>query len=132
MAAIDLRSGERVWEQQVASSHSPWVVGDYVFVLANDNQLVCLTRNEGKVRWASQLRRYENEKAKSDPILWAGPVLGGNRLIVLSSLGEAVSVSPHTGELVGQQTMAVGYLGPVIADNALYLLGDDANLSAYR
>ncbi len=132
MAAIDLRSGERVWEQQVASSHSPWVVGDYVFVLANDNQLVCLTRDEGKIRWASQLRRFENEKAKSDPILWAGPVLGGNRLIVLSSLGEAVSVSPYTGELVGQQAMSVGYLGPVIADNALYLLSDDANLSAYR
>jgi hypothetical protein len=27
---------------------------------------------------------------------------------------------------------ASGYLGPVIADNALYLLTDDANLSAYR
>src|SRR5207249_4883785 len=94
MASIDLRSGDRVWEQQIASSHSPWVVGDYVFVLANDNQLVCLTRGEGKVRWASQLRRYENEAKKSDPIVWAGPVLGGNRLIVLSSLGEAVFVTP--------------------------------------
>jgi len=132
MAAIDLRTGDRVWEQQIASSHSPWVVGDYVFVLANDNALVCLTRGEGKVRWASQLQRYEDEKKKSDPIVWAGPVLGGNRLIVLSSLGEAVSLSPNTGELIGQQTMAAGYLGPVIADNALYLLSDDANLSAYR
>ena len=132
MAAIDLRSGDRVWEQQIASSHSPWVVGDHVFVLANDSQLVCLTRDEGKVRWASQLRRYEDEKKKSDPIVWAGPVLGGNRLIVLSSQGEAVFVSPYTGELVGQQMMAPGYLGPVIADNALYLLSDDANLSAYR
>jgi outer membrane protein assembly factor BamB len=132
MAAIDLRSGDRVWEQQIASSHSPWVVGDYVFVLANDNDLVCLTRDEGKVRWASQLRRYEDEKKKSDPIVWAGPVLGGNRLIVLSSLGEAVSVSPSTGELIGQQAIGAGYLGPVIADNALYLLSDGGNLSAYR
>ena len=129
---FDLRSGDRAWEQQVASSHGPWVVGDDVFVLANDNQLVCLTRDEGKVRWASQLRRFENEKAKSDPIGWAGPVLGGNRLIVLSSLGEAVAVSPYTGELAGQQAMATSYLGSVIADNALYLLSDDANLSAYR
>jgi len=64
--------------------------------------------------------------------VWAGPVLGGNRLIVLSSRGEAVSLSPYTGELVGQQTMSAGYLGPIIADNALYLLSDDANLSAYR
>jgi hypothetical protein len=27
---------------------------------------------------------------------------------------------------------AGGYLGPVIADNSLYVLTDDANLSAYR
>ena len=132
MAAIDLRSGDRVWEQQVASSHSPWVIGDYVFVLANDNELVCLTRDDGKVRWASQQRRYEDEKKKSDPIVWAGPVLGGNRLIILSSLGEAVFLSPLTGEVIGQQTMAAAYLGPVIAGNALYLLSDEANLSAYR
>jgi len=120
MVAIDLRTGDRVWEQQIASSHSPWVVGEYVFVLANDNELVCLTHKEGKVRWVLQLPRYEDEKKKSDPILWAGPVLGGNRLIVLSSLGEAVSVSPYTGEIIGRQPMsASGYLGPVIADNAL-------------
>jgi outer membrane protein assembly factor BamB len=104
-----------------------------VFVLVNDNQLVCLTRDAGKVRWVRQLRRYEDEKEKSDPILWAGPVLGGNRLIVLSSLGEAASVSPYTGELVGKQDMSAGgYLGPIVADNALYLLTDDADLSCYR
>ena len=55
MAAIDLRTGDRVWEQEIGSSHSPWVAGDYVFVLANDNELVCLTRDEGKVRWVRQL-----------------------------------------------------------------------------
>jgi len=133
MASIDLRSGDRVWEQEVASSHSPWVAGDYVFVLANDNALVCLTRKEGKVRWVHQLPRYEDEKGKSDPIRWAGPVLGGNRLIVVSSLGEAVSVAPETGQPFSSQSMSSGgFLGPVIAANTLYLLTDDANLSAYR
>jgi outer membrane protein assembly factor BamB len=133
MTAIDLRRGDRVWEREVASSHSPWVAGDYVFVLANDNEILCLTRDAGKVRWVRQLRRFEDEKAKSDPIRWAGPVLAGNRLIALSSLGEAISVSPYTGEVVGSQGLSAGgYLGPVVADNALYLLTDDANLSAYR
>ena len=133
MAAIDLRSGERVWEQDIASSHSPWVAGEFVFVLASDNTLVCLTRKEGKIRWVHQLRRYEDEKAKSDPIRWAGPVLGGNRLIALSSLGELVSVSPDGGQRVGGQALSgSAFLGPVIAENTLYLLTDDANLSAYR
>lgn len=133
MVSIDLRSGDRVWEQEIASSHQPWVAGDYVFVLASDNTLVCLTRSDGKVRWIQRLRRYEDEKDKSDPIWWAGPVLGGNRLIAVSSLGEAASVSPFNGERLGAwEVSGGGYLGPIIADNTLYLLTDDANLSAYR
>ena len=133
MAAIDLRTGDRVWEQQIASSHGPWVVGDYVFVLASDNQAVCLTRDDGKVRWVRQLPRYRNEKNRSGPIFWAGPVLGGNRLIVLSSTGELLALSPQTGETVEQQRISgAAYVGPVIAGNSLYVLTDEANLSAYR
>jgi outer membrane protein assembly factor BamB len=133
MAAIDLRRGDRVWEQEIASSHGPWVAGDYVYVLANDNELACLTRNEGKIRWVQQLPQYDNPEKREDPILWAGPVLGGNRLIALSSTGDAISVSPYTGQPLGRVSMSAGgYLGPIIAGDTLYLLTDDANLSAYR
>lgn len=133
MAAIDLRTGERVWEQDIGSSHGVWVAGDYVYVLSNDNQLVCLTRHDGKVRWLRQLPRYENEKDKEDPIVWAGPVLGGDRLIVLSSDGWALSVSPYTGEPMGRQEMpGDAFVDPVIANNTLYILTDNGELAAYR
>ena len=133
MAAIDLRSGERAWEQELGSTHSLWVAGDYVYILSNDNELLCLTRNDGKVRWVRLLPSYENEKKKKDPMTWAGPVLGGDRLIVLSSDGGALSISPYTGEPLGRDEMSAGgYFAPVIADNSLYVLTDDAELSAYR
>jgi|SRR5208282_2606067 len=133
MVAIDLRSGERAWEQDLGSTQSLWVAGDYVYILANDNNLICLTRNDGKVRWIRQLPSYQDEKKKKDPIVWAGPVLGSDRLIVVSSDGEAVSVSPYTGEALGREEMSAGgYFAPVIADNSLYALTDDAELSAYR
>lgn len=133
IAAIDLRSGERAWEQDFGSMHSPWIAGDYLYVLSNDNELACLTRNEGKIRWVQKLPSYQNEKKKADPMSWAGPVLGSDRLIVLSSAGDAVSVSPYTGEPLGREEISAGgYMEPVIADNSLYVLTDDANLSAYR
>jgi outer membrane protein assembly factor BamB len=133
MAAIDLRTGDRAWEQEFGGMHSPWVAGDYIYVLSNGNELACLTRNEGKIRWVRQLPSYQNEKKKKDPISWAGPVLGSDRLIVLSSAGDAISVSPYTGEPLGREEMSAGgYTQPVIADNSLYVLTDDANLSAYR
>ena len=66
-------------------------------------------------------------------VTWAGPVLGGDRLIVLSSDGGAISVSPYTGDPLGRQDMSAGgYFAPVIADNSLYVLTDDAQLSVYR
>ena len=133
MAAIDLRSGERAWEQELGSTHSLWVAGDYVYILSNDNELLCLTRNDGKVRWVRVLPSYENDKKKKDPMTWAGPVLGGDRLIVLSSDGGALSISPYTGEPLGRDEMSAGgYFAPVIADNSLYVLTADAELSAYR
>jgi outer membrane protein assembly factor BamB len=133
MVAIDLRDGERVWEQDIGSSHGPWVAGDYVYVLSNDNELFCLTRKDGKVRWMRQLPSYEDEKKKEDPISWAGPVLGGDRLIVLSSDGWALSVSPYTGEPLGrEQIPGNAFIDPVIANNTLYILTDNGELSAYR
>jgi outer membrane protein assembly factor BamB len=133
MMAIELRNGSHVWEQDLASSHEPWCAGEFIFLLANDNEVVCLTRNEGKVRWAVPLPNFEDMEKKKDPIHWAGPVLGGNQLIALSSAGVAMFLSPMTGETIWQTELSdKGYLGPVIADNTLYLLTDDANLSAYR
>jgi outer membrane protein assembly factor BamB len=133
MAAIDLRTGERAWDQELGGTHSLWVAGDYVYVLSTDNELICLTRNEGKVRWVRLLPSYQDQKKRKNPMTWAGPVLGGDRLIVLSSDGGAISVSPYTGEPMGREEMSSGgYFAPAIADNSLYVLTDDAKLSAYR
>ena len=71
MAAIDLRSGDRVWEQQIASSHGPWVVGDYVFVLANDNQarLPDAQRRQGALGCAScRASRTRRSEIRPDPV----------------------------------------------------------------
>jgi outer membrane protein assembly factor BamB len=131
--AIELRTGNHVWEQEIGSSNAPWVAGDYVYLITNNQEIVCLTRDEGKVRWTVQLPNYEDMKKKEDPIEWAGPVMGGGQLIVLSSTGVAMWVSALDGQTRWQTSMSdKGYLGPIIAGSTLYLLTDDANLSAYR
>jgi outer membrane protein assembly factor BamB len=133
LAAIDLRSGERDWEHSIGTDYSPWVAGTYLYVLSTDQVLLCLTGDLGKVRWLRRLPKYEDEKKRDGPIEWAGPVLAGDRLILLSSDGWAVSISPYTGKPLGRlQISSRAYMAPVIADNTLYVLTDDAELSAYR
>ncbi|MGB8841818.1 MAG: PQQ-binding-like beta-propeller repeat protein [Aliidongia sp.] len=133
MAAIDLRSGNRVWEQDVGGIYAPWVAGDFVYVLSTSNELLCLTRAEGRVRWITQLDSWENMKDKEDPLHWAGPILAGDRLIAVASNGQVWSISPYTGAVLGHIELSAGsFLPPIVADNTLYLMTNDADLMALR
>lgn len=133
MAAIDLRSGNRVWDRDVGGTETPWVAGDFIYVLTNESQLICLTRRDGRVRWATALRQYRNEEKKQDRIFWAGPVLVSDRLVVVGSNGEVLAVSPYTGDLLGVIALPRGmFIAPVVAGETLYILTDDANLLALR
>lgn len=133
LVAIDQRSGARIWERNIGGVDTPWVAGEFIFVLSNDNEIYCLTRQGGRVRWVQPLPRYENPKKKKDPIRWSGPVLAGDRLIVTGSHGEVMTVSPYTGEPLGRMEVPDGIImPPVVAKETIYFLTDDADLIAYR
>ncbi|HEX3756687.1 MAG TPA: PQQ-binding-like beta-propeller repeat protein [Rhizomicrobium sp.] len=133
MAAINLPSGERLWSRDIGGIQTPWAAGDYVYVLDNQNRLICLTRQEGKVRWIHQLPQWDDPDNKSGPLTWAGPVLVSNKLIVTSSNGYAEAVSPYTGRLTGRVEIPAGtVIAPVVANDTLYLYTSDADLVALR
>lgn len=133
MVAINLNSGERVWSHDVGGIQTPWAAGDFVYVTTTGGELLCLQRKDGKVRWIHQLQRWVDMQSKSDPIFWAGPVLVSNRLILVSSAGTAESISPYTGRLMGRTEIPDGaYIAPVVANDTLYLLTNDAKLVALR
>ena len=77
MVAMELVTGQRVWELNIAGISTPWLAGDWLFVLTDDQRLLCIARANGKVRWISQLPRWKNEKKKKGRIAWNGPRAGG-------------------------------------------------------
>ena len=133
MVAIDLRTGRRIWDREIGGLESPWVAGNYLFVLSNNSELVCLSRRDGRIYWVRSLPRFEDEEDKEDPIVWSGPVLAGDRLILAGSHGEVLSVSPYSGMILGIEEMPDGIpVAPVVADRSVYFLSEDAELLAYR
>jgi len=134
MAAIQLGTGDRQWTRDIGGIQTPWVAGDYIYVLTGQEQLMCLVRKDGRVKWIYQLQRWSDpDDTSSDPVVWSGPVLVSNRLVLVSSTGEAVSISPYTGGLLGQSDIPGGtYIPPVVADGTLYILTNDAELVALR
>jgi outer membrane protein assembly factor BamB len=133
MVAIDYSTGGRIWEANVGGLSTPWVGGDYIYVITDEAQIVCLIRRNGQVRWVTQLQRFEDPDDREDVIQWVGPVLASDRLIIGSSNGYLISVSPYTGEILSGRDIGSGIsVSPVVADETLYILQDNGNLTAYR
>ncbi len=133
MVAIDFKTGRRVWDKLFGGVQTPWVAGDYLYVITIDEQLVCLNRKTGQVRWVAVLLRYEDPVSRTDPIIWNGPVLAGDRLVVTSSRGEALSISPYTGEMLGKINLPGSItLAPIVAGETIYVLSDSGELAALR
>ncbi|CAK0743934.1 outer membrane protein assembly factor BamB [uncultured Gammaproteobacteria bacterium] len=131
--AIDQRIGARMWEQELGGVDTPWLAGDFVFLLSNDNEVVALTRNGGRVRWVTPLGRFENEKKRKDSIQWRGPVLAGERLWLVGSTEELVGLAPETGDVVTRIRLpGPAMISPVVANGTLFVLMDNGTLVAFR
>jgi len=133
MAAIDVRSGLRVWDREIGGTQTPWIAGDWLFVVTDRAQLVAMRKETGQVRWVAQLPRWEDPEDEEDEIRWAGPVLASDRLVVVGSNEEAIAVSPYSGDILGKLDLPDGVLvPPVVAGETLFLLTDDGDLLALR
>ncbi len=133
MAALELATGQRVWERNFAGTSTPWVAGEFIFVVTLEGEVVCVTRGDGKIRWVLRLPHFAKPKKKSDPIQWQGPVLASDRLFVTGSNKQLVTVSPYTGKIMTTTKLpGPAYLPPVVADNMAFVLTDDGKLTAYR
>ena len=133
IAAFDLRSGRRLWDRKISSHESPWVVGDYIFMLTIDSELIALSRNNGQVYWVTALPRHINNDIQKPSIIWTGPLLVSDRLVIAGSHGRALAVSPYSGKVLGAVKMPDGVtVSPIVADRTIYFLTDDADLIAYR
>ena len=133
LVAIDIRTGRRIWDREVVGIESPWVAGNYLYLITKESEIVAFSRADGRVHWVRSLPRYEDPEDLKDPIIWTGPILASDRLIVAGSNEEALAISPYSGRILGVVEMPDAVtISPVVANGSVYFLTDDAELVAYR
>jgi outer membrane protein assembly factor BamB len=132
LAGFELFTGTRVWEREFPSSTDLWVAADFLYGMNEQAELASFYTVNGGVKWTRGLQRYENIKDRKGFIHWSGPVMAGSRLLVVSSHGKMLAVSPMTGEIIAEYTVAKNvYSAPVIAYGNIYLYDNNANLIIY-
>lgn len=129
LAASDLFANKRLWEQNISGRQSPWVAGDFLYVISDKNQLMCLHIPSGGIKWIKQFDNFKKPKSSDGPIIWSGPVLAGDYLWVVGSNGKLVAVSPRDGTVEYERKVPERiYVTPVVAYGNIYLYSDKADL----
>jgi outer membrane protein assembly factor BamB len=133
MVALDLITGQRLWELNIAGIDTPWLAGDWLYVITDEAKLLCIYRQNGHIRWINQLPQFLKPKSKKGEIEYSGPVLAGGRLIITGSNGALIYVDPTTGAFQSQTNLKVPVsLAPVVANSTLYIYDDRGQLHAFR
>jgi outer membrane protein assembly factor BamB len=133
MVALELTTGQRQWELNIAGITTPWVAGDWIFAITDDAKLLCISRQNGHIRWINQMPQFEHPKGKKGQIDYLGPILAGGRLIIAGLNGTLINVDPTTGNFQSQTNAGAGIsVPPVVANSTLYVYDDAGRLHAYR
>ena len=133
MAALDLRSGRRVWERDIAGGNTPWLAGGTLFIVTADQQAAAMSKEDGTVHWVTELPRFTNPKRTKGLISWTGTPMIGGKLITVSTNAHMAVLDPIDGKLVSNTELdEPAALQPVVAAGTMLVLSDDATLTAYK
>ncbi len=124
-----LTTGQPAWEMPVGTTNTPWIAGEYLFVLTAENTLVCMHKFDGHIRWSTKLTSFEDETKKKNPITWKGPVLVDGKLALVGSNAQLLLVDAADGKIAATKEIPEDiYTPPVVAGGKMYLVSKDATL----
>jgi len=127
----NIENGFRVWELAISSSLTPLLIGDYMFLLGNDNILFAITLDKGEIVWMKDLKQ-EYEFEKNDGFI--SMLMINNKIHFFSSNGSHLVISPEDGEISNIESNKFSNISipPIVVNNNLYVISDKGELTSYR
>jgi outer membrane protein assembly factor BamB len=132
MTSIDLKTGIRQWQREIGGLYPPAVAGNWLFILSAQNDVFCLQRDTGAIKWVATLPKLASDKDK-EAIYWSGPLIANNELVFTGSNGQVQFLNVADGR--PSKTLSYSgqsYLPPVIVNKILYILTDQSELYAWE
>ena len=75
LAALDIRSGERLWEKAIGGTQTPLLVADTLYLVDNNNQLIAINKNNGDLLWSTNIDMTDKEAIAYAPLMLDGTLV---------------------------------------------------------
>lgn len=135
LAAMDRRSGSRLWTAKDGSYTPVWPAGGAVFMVTDRFAVKRLNASDGTEVWSQELPDFKQEKDRRKRATYAyfGPVLAGGQVWVAGSDGLLRSYNPVNGTLTGTIDIPGGAASqPAIAGGRMYVMSANGQIHAYQ
>jgi len=133
VAAINKRTGERIWTASEGAISPVWPVAGSLFILSDENQVKRLDASDGSTIWSAPLPIFANPRKQKKPIGQFGPVIAGGQLFVAGSDGQLRRFNPETGTALDTLTIPDGAASNMaVAGGVLYVLSNAGRLHAFQ
>ncbi|MGM0823889.1 MAG: outer membrane protein assembly factor BamB [Pseudomonadota bacterium] len=121
LVALEATRGNVIWERELSSRHAPVLVGDFLFVVTDDSNIVAVDTNSGQEVWRNE--------ALEDRRLTA-PAFADGRLVVGDFEGYVHLIDAREGELVGRTEVdGSGISVPAVTEgDVIHVLANDGHL----
>lgn len=125
LLVYNLSNGKKKWDLKLSSINPMVISGDVIFILDTSGKLICIEKKSGKLTWAVQLMMKKDGKE----IIWNGPLLSSNKLILVSSYGLVLSLSPFTGKILSKINFDENFINnPIQVKKSIYLISKQGTL----
>ena len=125
LLVYNLSNGKKKWDLKLSSINPMVISGEVIFILDTSGKLMCIEKKSGKLTWAVQLMMKKDGKE----IIWSGPLLSSNKLILVSSYGLVLSLSPFTGKILSKINFDENFLNnPIQVKKSIYLISKQGTL----
>lgn len=113
--ALDLKTGEKIWEIPVGGETTPLVYGNTLFILDNQQTLWALDKSNGRLFW------------KTPVSLEKGPyaLFFVNETLLLFGPQQIIQLNPKTGKVSREITLKKKVSFPTITSDGFYFITQD-------
>lgn len=135
MLALDMRTGDKLWEKEIGSTQNMLMAGDYLFVISNRNILYAIEKLSGDIVWSLDVKGYISEEDDDKGVMvYAAPplMLNGNILLAFSN-GRILKINAANGTIVAKTNIGIDISNGLIAANERVIaVSDDADVIVFK
>lgn len=133
MLALDMRTGDKLWEKEIGSMQNMLLAGDYLFVISSRNVLYAVEKYTGAVSWALNVHDFLDEKDTDATVYAAPPLMLNGQILLAFSNGKILKIDAKQGVVTAKTDLGIDISnGLIAAQQKVVAVTDNADVIIFQ